>query len=161
MYKKILVGVDGSDHGAKALREAVKLAQKFKAELHVFHAIRHHYHLPMFPLGFNAPYLANPFTEQFSEERMQQIYEESGKQVIEQAKQQVEAMNLPIEGEILYHLETNISPVEYVKTHVMESGMDLVVVGCEGHHSRARTALMGTVAMDIINNAPCQVLVVR
>nr|MDO8083807.1 universal stress protein [Candidatus Sigynarchaeum springense] len=161
MYKKILVGVDGSEHGAKALREAVKLAQTFKAELHVFHAIRHHYYMPVFPLGFNLPYPAISFSDQFTEEKMQQMYGESGKQIIEQARQQVETMKIPLEGKVIYNLEINLSPGDFVKSYAKENGIDLVIVGCEGHHSRARTAITGTVAMNIVNDAPCPVLVVR
>ncbi|MEX2680087.1 MAG: universal stress protein [Candidatus Sigynarchaeota archaeon] len=161
VYNKILVGVDGSEHGAKALREAVKLAQAFKAELHVFHAIRHHYYMPMFPLGFNLPYPAVTFSDQITEEKMQKMYEESGMQIIEQAKQQVEAMKIPLECKVVYNLEMVLTPVDFVKSYVKDNGIGLVIVGCEGHHSRARTAITGTVAMDIVNSAPCPVLVVR
>ncbi len=161
MYKKILVGIDGSEHGVKALREAVKLAQVFKAELHVFHAIKHHYSVPIFPLSFTEPYPANTFTTLYTDDQMQRAYEESGKQIIEQAKQQVAAMEIPLEARIVFNLELNLPPVEFMKSYVKENGIDLVVVGCEGHHSRARTALTGTVATNIVNNAPCQVLVVR
>jgi nucleotide-binding universal stress UspA family protein len=160
-YKKILVGVDGSEHGKKALQEAVRLAQVFKAELHVFHAIRHHYNVPLFPLSFNLPYPANPIANQFTEEQIQQVFEESGKQIIEQAKQQVAAMKIPLEGKVFYNLETNISPNDYAVSYSKDNKIDLVIVGCAGHHSRARTAITGTVATHILNNAPCQVLVVR
>ncbi len=161
MYKKIMVGVDGSEHGAKALREAVTLAQTFKAELHVFHAIRHHYSLPMFPLSFTAPYPGNQISSQYTEEQLRKVYEESGRQILEQAKQQVAAMKVPQEVKIIYNLETNIPPPEYVESYAKANKIDLVVVGCTGHHSRAKTALTGTVATNIMNIAPCQVLVVR
>ncbi len=156
-----MVGVDGSEHGKKALKEAVTLAQTFKAELHVFHAIRHHYNVPMFPLGFTVPYPSNQFAASYSEEQMQKVYEESGRQIIEQAKQQVAAMKIPLEGKVVYNLETNLPPTDYVESYVKDNKIDLVVVGCTGHHSRAKTALTGTVATNIINKAPCQVLVVR
>jgi nucleotide-binding universal stress UspA family protein len=161
MYKKILVGVDGSEHAKKGLQEAVKLAQIFKAELHVFHAIRHHYNLPIFPLGLNMPYPANPIAKQYTDEQLQKVYEESGRQIIEQAKQQVAAMKIPLENKVFYNLEINIPPVDYVESYAKDNKIDLVIVGCMGHHSRAKTALMGTVATNIINKAPCQVLVVR
>jgi nucleotide-binding universal stress UspA family protein len=161
VYKKIMVGVDGSEHGAKALREAVTLAQAFKAELHVFHAIRHHYNLPAFPLSFSVADPANQFSNQYTEDKMQNAYEESGRQIIEQAKQQVAAMKISLAGKVVYNLETNLPPPEYVESYAKENKIDLVVVGCTGHHSRARTALAGTVATNIVNKAPCQVLVVR
>jgi nucleotide-binding universal stress UspA family protein len=156
-----MVGVDGSEHGKKALQEAVNLAQMFKAELHVFHAIKHHYNVPLFPLSFNTPYPVNPVTNQFTEEQIQKALEESGRQIIEQAKQQVAAMKVSLEGKVYYNLETNIPPADYAVSYAKQNKIDLVIVGCAGHHSRARTALTGTVATHIMNNAPCPVLVVR
>ncbi len=169
MYKKILVGVDGSEHGKKALQEAVKLAQAFKAELHVFHAVRHHYYMPLFPLAFNTTFpindvyngSANDLYTNYNEEKMRELYEESGRLILEQAKQQVAAMKIPLEGKVVYNLETDLPPPEYVELYAKQNKIDLVVVGCTGHHSRAKTALLGTVAARILNTAPCEVLIVR
>jgi nucleotide-binding universal stress UspA family protein len=177
VYKKIMVGVDGSEHGKKALQEAVALAQAFKAELHVFHAIRHHYFLPLFPLALNTTFptneiynrsaddiyngLADDVYNGYSEEKMRELYEESGRLILEQAKQQVAAMKIPLEGKVVYNLETDLPPPEYVELYVKVNKIDLVVVGCAGHHSRARTAFLGTVATRILNIAPCKVLIVR
>ena len=43
MYNKILVGVDASENSTRALQVAAELSKEFGAELHVFHAIAHHY----------------------------------------------------------------------------------------------------------------------
>jgi len=161
MYKKILVGVDGSLHGAKALETAVKLAQTFKAELFVFHAIRHHYHLPLFPI---APYTFSQATltpYDYSDEALQQMYEESGRQIIEEAKNQFKAMNVTLESKVTFNLETMIPPAEYAEDFAKANKIDLIVLGCFGHHSRAKKIFMGTVATRIMNNAPCPVLIVR
>ncbi len=161
MYKKIMVGVDGSEHGANALREAVLLAHEFKADLHVFHAINHHYYAPLFPLGYTVPNPAYLYSAPYSEEKFRSVFEDLGRKIIEQAKQQFATMKVPLDGEVSFELEANVPPAEYVKMYAKENGVDLVVVGCEGHHSRARAAFMGTVAMSIVNSAPCEVLVVR
>ncbi len=160
-YTKILVGVDGSEYGAKALQEAVRIAQTFKAELHVFHAIRHHFYFPIYPLNINGLYPGTPAIIPYTEEQMREIYQESGRQIIEQAKQQVTDAMFPLDLKVFYSLETNISPDEYAISFAGANNIDLIVVGCAGHHSRARMTLTGTVTTNIINKAPCQVLVVR
>ena len=66
-----------------------------------------------------------------------------------------------LEGDLDFHLETNLPPTDYAEITAKENGIDLIVIGCSGHHARAKTMLLGTVATKILNNAPCQVLIVR
>lgn len=160
MYKKILVGVDGSPHGAKALETAIHLAEQFKADLQVFHAIKHHFQLPLFPIFPNMSYQMASGVD-LNDESLQALYEASGKQIIEAAKQQVEEMGVTLEGELDFHLETDLSPADYAEIAVREHSIDLIVLGCVGHHSGAKMALLGTVASKILNDAPCNVLIVR
>ncbi len=40
MYSKILVPVDGSEHSALGLEEAVKLARALGAHIHLIHVIK-------------------------------------------------------------------------------------------------------------------------
>ncbi len=127
----------------------------------MFHAIRHHYYIPIDPLGLGDAWVVNPATIPLSEADLRKMYEESGRQVIEQAKRQVAGMKAELEGRAFYTMEADVSPSEFAIKYAKEHDIDLIVVGCAGHHSRARTALMGTVATRITNDAPCQVLVVR
>nr|MDO8113715.1 universal stress protein [Candidatus Sigynarchaeota archaeon] len=161
MYKKILVGVDGSPQGAKALETAVKLAQTFKADLFVFHAIRHHFQLPVFPLTMDLSHQTPMLDVGISDDKLQQYYEESGRQIIEQAKLQVAALKVKLDGKVTYALETTLSPADYAEDFAKTNKVDLIVLGCLGHHSRAKKILLGTVANKITNRAPCQVLIVR
>jgi len=136
MYKKILVGIDGSPHGAKALETAVHLAEQFKADLQVFHAIKHHFHLPLFPLYPNMAYQLVSGVD-LSEETLQALYEASGQQIIDAAKQQVQDMDVTLEGELEFHLEKDLSPAEYAEVEAREKSFDLIVRGpsfaCQDH----------------------------
>jgi nucleotide-binding universal stress UspA family protein len=160
IYTKILVGVDGSDHSLKALATGVSMAKQFGAELFVFHSVRHHYNLPVFPLapamGMQSPMMYNSVNE----DSLREMYQESGRQILDQARQAVEEQDPEFAESVTYILETELAPHEYVESFVKENGVDLVIVGCYGHHSGVKH-LTGTVATRILNTAPCQVLVVR
>src|SRR5271157_368828 len=185
VYKKILVGIDGSSHANKALDVAATLSCTFGAELHVFHAIRHHFQVPLFPVfsflpNPNIPFVpgsqnwdgdqSNPSDQvhvmeqkgfDFFEDRIQKAYEEAGEQIIEEAKKHVKEMDLQMDTSITYELETVQSPDAYAESFAKENGIDLIVLGCVGHHSGTKVALLGTVASKILNDAPCNVLIVR
>ena len=159
MYNNILVGVDSSETSDKALKVAAELAKKFGAELHVFHSVPHHYSIPINPV---APYYANPIRESSREIlELRKAFEMAGKEILTQARKFLEENDLFIEDKTEFHLELDASPVEFSSQFASENGVDLIVIGCKGHHSRVRRVLMGTVATGIANEAPCPVLVVR
>jgi nucleotide-binding universal stress UspA family protein len=159
MYSKILVGVDASETSDKALKVAAELAKQFDAELHVFHSVPHHYSVPVYPvpilIGTPRPETTREILE------LQKTFEKAGQEIINQAQHFLEENALFVDGKTDFHLELSASPEEFATTFAAENGADLIVVGCRGHHSRARRVLMGTVASRIANDAPCQVLVVR
>jgi nucleotide-binding universal stress UspA family protein len=160
-FKKIMVGVDGSDHGKRALEVAVGMASMNDADLYVFHAILHHYNLPLFSMSpgdaLQMEYLLFNANGNVSAE---DLYEESGRQILEQAKQQVSSLDPELKGEVSFILDTKLTPPEFAEQFSQENGIDLIVLGCIGQHSRAKT-FMGTTATRIVDTAPCTVLVVR
>jgi nucleotide-binding universal stress UspA family protein len=153
VYNKILVGVDASENSTRALQVAAELSKEFGAELHVFHAIAHHYEpltVPGQP-GPTAIYRGN----------IDEYYKQVGRDVIEHARQVIESLDFASELTVDYHLELEISPEEFAVGFANDYNMDLIVIGCRGHHGRIRAALLGTVATKIINEATVQVLIVR
>jgi nucleotide-binding universal stress UspA family protein len=70
-------------------------------------------------------------------------------------------MSVDLEGKVEYRLETLKGPAEYAENYAKEHDVDVIVLGCTGHHSRARKVFVGTVAGHVMNNAPCNVLLVR
>ncbi len=162
MYKKILVGVDGSEPSDKALKEAAQIAKTTGAELHVFHAIAHHYQVPIIPFPLMpAPVSTYPQERAVDPIVLQKFYEDAGKAVIAHAKKVLEDLNLGSEVNVTYQLELEFSPEDFAVDYAKKNKIDLVIVGCKGHHGRLRRALLGTVASKIVNEVPCQVLVVR
>jgi|SRR5271157_924107 len=161
MYKKIIVGVDASENSTRALQVAAEMANEFGAELHVFHAIAHHFQIPTIPFppftSINLPSSPSPLDPDV----VRQAYEEAGRAIIDHAKNFVESLELGPDFVVDYHLELDVAPEDFAVDFAADSNVDLIVVGCKGHHGAIRRSLMGTVATKIVNEAPCQVLVVR
>ena len=66
-------------------------------------------------------------------------------------------MNQKVETRLIY----NTMPEDYIKKIVKEEEFDLVILGCKGDHSKLRRTFLGTVPDKVINEAPCDVLIVR
>jgi nucleotide-binding universal stress UspA family protein len=161
MFSKILVGVDGSENGTRALKVAADLGHRFEAELHIFHAIPHHYQPPILPLPPFATLTPVPQAPLMNPIELKDFYETAGNAILEDAKNSLEGIEYGSDLKVEYHLELDESPEEFATNFATANEVDLIVVGCTGHHSRLRRALIGTVATKIANEAPCQVLVVR
>jgi nucleotide-binding universal stress UspA family protein len=161
MFNKILVGVDGSENSTRALQVAADLSHKFDAELIVFHAIPHHYQPPMLPIPPFATLSPVPREPQMDPIQLKDFYADAGKAVLKHAEDYLEGLEYGSDLKVEYQLEMDVSPEEFAANFASENRVDLIVVGCNGHHSRLRRALVGTVATKIANEAPCQVLVVR
>jgi|SRR5271157_1209661 len=154
MYKKILVGVDGSENSNRALLVAAELCQDFDAELLVFHAVPHNNQIPT----IIAPSYPGPIIDTVD---LVRYFEDAGKAVIEDAKNQIRNLEFGPELKVDYHLELDASPEDFAIDYASDNEVDLIVLGCKGHHGRLRRVLLGTVATKIANDAPCQVLIVR
>lgn len=161
MYKKILVGVDASEISTKALQVAAELSKEFGAELHVFHAIVHHYEAPVYPNQTVPTFNPMRLGPKIDKEALHEYYKEAGRAVIEQAKSVIESLDYAPELIVDYHLELEISPEDFAIGFANDYNFDLIVIGCRGHHSRLKTGLLGTVATKIVNEATCEVLIVR
>ena len=72
---KILVPVDFSEHSQRALDEAIELAQKFDAELHLLHCYQ------VYPVGVASPYdvMLPPSLERTIEESARGLLSEWGR----------------------------------------------------------------------------------
>ncbi len=162
MFKKILVGVDASDESTKALRVAANLAKIFRAELHIFHAVTHHIDFPIMQVPLLVPFaVTTPVRYGVSAEELHDSYEKAGKDIIADAQDYIEKLQLGIDSQCFYHLELDIAPEEFAIDFAKKNNVDLIVLGCRGHHSRFRESLLGTVPSKVLNAAQSQVLIVR
>ncbi|MBI4011245.1 MAG: universal stress protein [Candidatus Rokubacteria bacterium] len=137
--KRILVAVDGSDHGLHAARAAARLARGLGARLTLLTV----YHAPSAALG--EPNYSTALGEALDHAR----------EIIDRAREAVrEAGGPEPESEWL-----GGAPAETIVRAARDGGYDLVVVGSRGR-SRVQAVLLGSVSTAVAAQAGRPVLVI-
>ncbi len=145
MFTRIVVGTDGSDTAAEAVRQAVDLAKLAGAELSIVSAYQ-------------------PISKRRIEEEKDQapsdVHYEIGPRedvnlVLDSAaaaarKEGLEVQTHPVEGD----------PAEAILDVAEKTKADLIVVGNKGM-TGARRFLLGSVPNNVSHHAPCSVIIVR
>ena len=140
MFRKILVGLDGSDAARHALMSALDLAALTGAELHVVSVEEH------------LPAYAATVGEVQDEDRFEHAY---FKPV------QAEARRLASERGVRLAAEVTPGHAAQVLTRrAAETGCDLIVLGHTGH-SRLHHLFLGSTADRVVERAHCPVLIIR
>lgn len=138
MFHKILVGIDGSEHGRYALDMAIDIARRYDATLCLLHAFPH-----------ISDFLGTPFYENMLESRML-----IGRSLLEAAHTQVGDV-VAVEEQLLQ------GPAAPAILRVAEvEQCDLIVIGSRGHGQLAGL-LLGSVSNVVAQRAHCPVLVVH
>jgi nucleotide-binding universal stress UspA family protein len=145
MAGRIVVGVDGSEHAAAALRWAAQEAKLRGATLVAVHAWTY---IPPPPLG--APDLmAIPVGDVAGDlDAARGAAERMFEEELSGVEAEVAVERQLVEGD----------PAESILEQA--EGADLVVVGSRGHGG-IKTALLGSVSNHVIQHAACPVVVVR
>ncbi len=139
MFSKILIANDGSEGATKALDVAIKLAKRFRAELHMLSVEE----LPDFPATI----------DEVIEEKDEANHRFGA--VIEQAQAKAKVQRVKLSAHVVAgHAVSSI--VEFVA----RERFDLLVVGYMGH-SALYNRLIGSTTDRLVEHAPCQVLVVK
>jgi nucleotide-binding universal stress UspA family protein len=140
MYRKILVGLDGSESSWCALRRAMKLASEQGGELWVLSVEEH---LPRFPATID------------------ETVEEAENENTYFTRIQKMACELAEEQGLLLRCRTVPGrAAEQIMQLARDGGFDLIVVGHRGHASPWHR-LVGSTADRLVDHAPCCVLVER
>ena len=138
MYKKILVGYDGSEASRKAFQSAVDLAAQHGAELIVLAVAR-------------PPDVGDDVETEAVIENSRQHH----RRMLAELKGPAKAKNAKT------HLEVAVGhPAEQIIYHADKHNVDLIVVGDRGH-SKLRRLLLGSVSKQVTEHADRPGLVVR
>ncbi len=141
IYKRILIGIDGSKESYDALDKAIQIAKNNDAKLYVAHII---------------------------DVRALQSYSTMSIDVADNARadarEEMEKVTKYVEQQEFYNMETLLeygSPrTQMAMTIPEEKDIDLIVVGATGLNAMERI-LIGSVSEYIVRNAACDVLVAR
>jgi nucleotide-binding universal stress UspA family protein len=136
--KKILVGLDGSQHEQVVLSAAKELASRLGATLLLFRAVPLPIELPANAFGITPVAL--------------------GDMLVGDAKKHLQSLEVPgdLVGGRLVELG---SPWRAICDAAKKEDVDLIVIGSHGYHGLDR--VLGTTAAKVVNHADRTVMVVR
>jgi nucleotide-binding universal stress UspA family protein len=138
VFRRLLVGFDGSSEARRALRMARSLAADVKGEVHVLSVVAPRAHA------------------ETTEERLATLEEEKA-QLAEalNAEQPVDERDRTPISHVIYH----DNPAEAIALFATEHGFDLVVVGTHGSDQMMHRGVGRSLEL-LIRSHPCPVLVV-
>ena len=146
MFKKILVGVDGSDESLKAVREAAQLAKLTEGQTTLVYVMT-----PIYPTigipGIGVATIDSSVLEEQSWRIGQDILDQAERVYTEEGAPAPERMAL--QGR----------PGNAIVRYAAEINTEVIVVGSAG--SGIEDLILGSTADAVIHHAPCPVLVVR
>jgi nucleotide-binding universal stress UspA family protein len=138
MFSNILVAVDGSAHGARAVAEAADLARST------------HGRLTLLTVGTRPNVWPAPYTAIVSDEEI----EDAARVVVDAA-----AAEVP-EGVPVATVVRVGRPADEIMAQAKEGDNDLIVMGARGR-SGATSLLLGSVSHALLNRSPDAVLIVH
>lgn len=152
IYKKILLGIDKSDHSTKAVERALEIQKRDNSEVVIFHSVLHKLSdiRPTFAgININA---GESLNYEIHEDRVKEA-----SKLLEDVKSKFEGSSAKVETRLAY----DIGPQYYIEKKVKEEGYDLVILGCQGEHSKLKRTILGTVPEYVLNHVESDVLVVK
>lgn len=173
MIKAIVVAVDGSGPGGKALAFAEELAAKHEARLILVHALLHgapleDLHAAAENLGFLPAVKADleAVSEEIASMAMghagpvalpvpEETLEKIGRHILDRSKAAVADRAKRVETKMLAD-----DPAAAILSVVEKESADLVVLGSRGF-GRLKGLLLGSVSQKVVQDAPCGCLIVK
>jgi len=140
MFKKILVGNDGSEGAKKALKVGIDMAKHYRAELHSI------------SVEEDLPHYAATVGEVLEAKAEKNGY---FAKLAEEAKEMAAKESVVLHTKVVAGHEVE-TIVDYAKDH----HFDLVVIGFMGH-SKIYDRVWGSTSQNIARLVPCTVMVVK
>jgi len=144
--KNILVPTDFSVYSDAALKEAIDIAEQYKARIYLIHVIDEQIRLCA-------------FTYCIGREAVEQLEADSIKASNAKLRKEVEAVGKTKTLEIFFDVKTG-NPSEVILGEQQKKGIDLIVIASHGKTGLMKQ-LMGSVADKVIKGAKCPVIVIK
>ena len=145
MFTRIVVGTDGSDTAAEAVRQAVDLAKLAGAQLSIVSAYE-----PVSKRRLESEQQAAPADVQYEIGPREDVNLVLDAAAAAAKKEGVDVQTHPVEG----------GPSDAILNVAEETNADLIVVGNKGM-TGARRFVLGSVPNNVSHHAPCSVIIVR
>nr|AQQ74420.1 hypothetical protein [uncultured bacterium] len=144
MYKRILVGVDGSAASDRGLDEAIRLAKAVGAQLLLVHVVNE--------------LITGNYVASLSYDRVMDSLREAGKQALEQAAAKARSAGVPCEQKLIEGVGERTA--DLLVNEARSWPADLIALGTHGRRGLKRLAL-GSDAELVLRSSPVPVLLVR
>jgi len=145
VFKRIVVGTDGSETAAQAVRQAIELARLSGAQLSIVSA-----YSPVSGRRVQGEQSEAPADVQYEIGPREDVNLVLDAAAAEAKGAGIEVTTHPIEGD----------PADAILNVAEETKADLIVVGNKGM-TGARRYLLGSVPNNVSHHAPCSVIIVR
>ncbi len=145
MFTRIVVGTDGSDTAAEAVRQAVDLAKLSGAQLSIVSAYE-----PISKRRIEGEQQGAPADVQHEIGPREDVNLVLDGAAAAAKREGLEVQTHPVEG----------GPSDALLSVAEETGADLIVVGNKGM-TGAKRFLLGSVPNNVSHHAPCSVMIVR
>ena len=145
MFKRIVVGTDGSETANQAVRQAIELATLTGASLSLVSAYQ-----PASGRRVQAEQAGAPADVQYEIGPREDVNLVLDAAAADAKQQGIEVQTHPVEGD----------PADAILNVAEETKADLIVVGNKGM-TGARRYLLGSVPNNVSHHAPCSVIIVR
>jgi nucleotide-binding universal stress UspA family protein len=145
VFTRIVVGTDGSETAAEAVRQAIDLAKLTDARLSLVSAFS-----PVPQRRVKGESLSAPADIQYEIGPREDVNLILDAAAADARKDGIEVQTHPVEGD----------PAEAILNVAEQTNADLIVVGNKGM-TGARRYLLGSVPNNVSHHAPCSVIIVR
>jgi nucleotide-binding universal stress UspA family protein len=145
VFKRIVVGTDGSETAAGAVRQAIELAKLSGAQLSVVSAYE-----PVRSRRVQGEQMEAPTDVQYEIGPREDVNLILDAAAADARKEGIEVQTHPVEAD----------PADAILNVAEQVKADLIVVGNKGM-TGARRYLLGSVPNNISHHAPCSVIIVR
>jgi nucleotide-binding universal stress UspA family protein len=145
VFNRIVVGTDGSETAAEAVRQAVDLAKLSSAQLSIVSAYE-----PVSKRRLEGEQQGAPSDVQYEIGPREDVNLVLDAAAAAAKQEGVEVQTHPVEAD----------PAEAILNVAEETNADLIVVGNKGM-TGARRFLLGSVPNNVSHHAPCSVIIVR
>ncbi|CEH30316.1 universal stress protein [Aneurinibacillus migulanus] len=148
MFNKILVAIDGSEMGNKALEAAISIAQEQNARISLLHVGRDAV-TSSYMIGGIA-YIPEDYIVE-----MEESLKKEGEALLNEAKAKAEAASVPAEA---FYVKGD--PARQILDRAEEGGYHLIVIGSRGL-SGFKEMMLGSVSHKVSQLSKCPVLIVK
>jgi len=146
MYKRILVAIDGSETGARALAEAIRLTAESKGQLRIAFAVE----LVNASWDIEMPQAAN----------IQDWMIHGGQEILHRAEATARAVGIRFDTRLIEIATLGQRIPEAIAAEAEVWPADLIVIGTHGRRGLSRL-LLGSVAEGVVRVASKPVLLIR